>query len=152
MPTESEQMQVLEMISQGKITAAQGEELLKALAVSSPRPKAPPARLDPAGVAATGYSPNEGASLAAELRKLGIERVRLSELQEMRLHNVTPAFIREIAALGFEDVELDELVNLRIQGIDPEYIRELRAAGLTDLDFDEMIECSHHHVTPDYLR
>ncbi|MCX6034664.1 MAG: hypothetical protein NTV38_06780, partial [Chloroflexi bacterium] len=68
----SEHMQVLDLISQRKITAAEGEELLKALAASTPKPRLQPVRVDPVAVAAAGYSPNEGASLAAELRKLGI--------------------------------------------------------------------------------
>ena len=72
MAVQSEQMLVLDLISQGKISAADGEELLKALAASTPKPKPQPVRVDPAGVAATGYSPTEGANLAAELRKLGI--------------------------------------------------------------------------------
>ena len=44
MPMETEKMQILEMIAQGKITAGEGEQLLDALAASDPQPKAVPPR------------------------------------------------------------------------------------------------------------
>ena len=39
----------------------------------------------------------------------GIERLTLSDLQEMQTHNVTPEFIREILALAIDRFETDKV-------------------------------------------
>ena len=34
----------------------------------------------------------------------------------MRIHGVTPEFIRDLRALGYKDLSVDDLVKLRIHG------------------------------------
>jgi hypothetical protein len=36
----------------------------------------------------------------------------------MKIHGVTPAFIRELRQAGFDDVPVDKLVDMRIHGVD----------------------------------
>jgi hypothetical protein len=40
----------------------------------------------------------------------------------MRIHGVSPEFIREVRSTGFKDISLSKLVEFRIHGVDKEYI------------------------------
>jgi hypothetical protein len=44
----------------------------------------------------------------------------------MRIHGVTPRFIRVVREAGFRDTSPDALVRMKIHGIGPEYVRRNR--------------------------
>jgi hypothetical protein len=48
------------------------------------------------------------ASLVAALREAGIDRLTLSDVQEMQIHNITPEYIREMTTLGIHPANLSE--------------------------------------------
>ena len=58
----------------------------------------------------------------------------------MRLHRVTPGFIREIHDAGYKTVTLEQLVRMRIHRVDGEFIRQLQADGYRDLTVADVID------------
>ena len=46
----------------------------------------------------------------------------------------------------------DQIVEMRIHGVSPEFVREMGESGLGDLSFDDLIEMGTHGVDPDYIR
>ena len=47
----------------------------------------------------------------------------------LRIHGVTPAFVKEIRGLGYTDLTLDDFVKMRIHGVTPQFIKELKDLG-----------------------
>ena len=124
-----ERLMILDMISEGKITAAEGEELFRALDVTDdpsaesadpmpapPQPPFPPlAPLPP-------LSPRrqrDSADLVAALKSAGIDHVTLSDVQEMQDHGLTSEYINEMLALGIEPDGLGEWIHMRNHDISP---------------------------------
>jgi arginase family enzyme len=59
---------------------------------------------------------------------------------KMRIHRVTPAFIREIHEVGFKAVTMDQLVRMRIHRVDAQFIRHLQADGYQNLSVSDVID------------
>jgi hypothetical protein len=44
----------------------------------------------------------------------------------MRIHGVTPEFIRDLQTLGFRIVSADDLVSMRIHGVSIDYVKKMQ--------------------------
>jgi hypothetical protein len=64
----------------------------------------------------------------------------VGELVKMRIHRVTPAFIRDIHGVGFKAVTQEQLVKMRIHRVDAEFIRQLQADGYQNLTVPDVID------------
>jgi hypothetical protein len=61
--------------------------------------------------------------------------------------------VRAIEELGYHGVSADDLVAMRIHGVTPEYIRQMRQIGLTGkVSVDDWIALRIHGVDPDEAR
>ncbi len=107
------------------------------------------------------------------MRSLGYKDLRVDDLVKLRIHGVSPAFIREMRDLGYKDLALerrradahprrhdrirqgaarprlqqragDDLVKMRIHGVTPEFIRDVNAAGFKNMSADDLVDFSIH--------
>jgi len=81
---------------------------------------------------------------SGRLQREGYASVSLENLVRMRIHGVTPSFIRELKDLGYGGVKATKLVQFRIHGVDADFIRDAKAAGFKDLDEDDLVDLSIH--------
>ena len=65
---------------------------------------------------------------------------------ELRIHNVTPKFMRELIELGFDEVEVDEIVEMSIHHVTPRFIREMRGKYGEALTLDQLLDMRLHGV------
>ena len=57
---------------------------------------------------------------------LGYDSIPLDRLAEMRIHGVTPGFIRELEELGYDGLPIERLVEMRIHGATPDFARSMQ--------------------------
>jgi beta-lactamase regulating signal transducer with metallopeptidase domain len=60
------------------------------------------------------------------------------------------SFLEEMDKAGYHGLSVDQLIALKIHGVTPEYIRDMRAAGLQPTP-DQLVEMKIHGVTPQYM-
>jgi beta-lactamase regulating signal transducer with metallopeptidase domain len=93
---------------------------------------------------------NKKESYLDAMEAAGFKNLTVDELISMKIHGVTPGFVKEIHEMGLQPTP-DELVGMRVQGITPEYIREMRTFD-SNLNIDELIGMKVQGVTPEYIR
>jgi beta-lactamase regulating signal transducer with metallopeptidase domain len=84
------------------------------------------------------------------LKSAGLDNLTVDQLIAMKIHGVTPDYVRQLHQLGLKP-GVDELIAFRIHGVTPEYIRDMRAAGFT-LSADKLIAMKVQGVTPGYVK
>ena len=70
---------------------------------------------------------------------------------ELRIHNVTPRFVREIRELGFDRLDVEELVEMSIHHVTPRFIREMRNKFDDQLSIEQLVEMRIHGIDEDML-
>ena len=58
----------------------------------------------------------------------------------MRIHKVTPQFIRSIHEVGYRTISIDQLVKMRIHKVDAQFIKDLQADGYKNLTASDVID------------
>jgi len=81
----------------------------------------------------------------------GARALTAEELDDFRVHGVTPEYVRSIAALGYERAAPEDIVSLRIHGVTASDIAEMnRLFGKQPLEDHASFKI--HGVTPDAVR
>jgi beta-lactamase regulating signal transducer with metallopeptidase domain len=85
------------------------------------------------------------------LQSAGLKDLTVDEIIALKIHGVTPDYIRELRAAGIE-ASSPELVSLKIHQVTPDYIRGLAAAGLTNLHVHDYLAAKVQGITPEFIQ
>ncbi len=85
------------------------------------------------------------------LQSAGLKDLQVDEIIALKIHGVTPDYIRELRAVGIE-ASSPELVALKIHGVTPEYVRGLTAAGLSNLHVRDYLAAKIQGITPEFIQ
>jgi beta-lactamase regulating signal transducer with metallopeptidase domain len=123
------------------------------MVAAMPAPKAPPtpkAPATPKSQSTTTAGAEEGGSYIGGLQAAGLKDLTVDEIIALKIHGVTPEYIREMRAAGL-DANSREWVSLKIQDVSPEFVRALTAAGLTNLRIGEYLSAKVQGITPEFV-
>jgi beta-lactamase regulating signal transducer with metallopeptidase domain len=93
----------------------------------------------------------QGGSYIEGLQSAGLKDLTVDEIIALKIHGVTPDYIRDMRAAGV-DASGPELVSLKIQEITPEFVRGLAAAGLTGLHVHDYLAAKIQGITPEFIQ
>src|SRR5215831_2485027 len=146
-PVQEERTMVLEMLSAGKITIEQANQLIDALEVK------PLSAAEEWPMKRQGF---EGRGPVQEDReRQEVPRpvqFNFDQIIELSEHEVDPAYLKGLREAGLSDLTVEQIIELSEHEIEPGYIKALREGGLSNLTFEEVIELSEHEVDPAYLK
>jgi len=117
-------------------------------------PKAPPtpkAPATPKAPSAPTADSGEGGSYIGGLQSAGLKDLSVDEIIALKIHGVTPEYIREMRAAGLE-ANTRELVALKVQDVTPEFVSGLAAAGLTNLHIHDYLSAKVQGITPEFAQ
>ena len=121
---------------------------LAAAPKAPPTPKAPAA---PKAPSASTADSGEGGSYIGGLQSAGLKDLTVEEIIALKIHGVTPEYIREMRAAGLE-ANSRELVTLKVQDITADFVSGLAAAGLTNLRAHEYVSLKVQGITPEFAQ
>ncbi len=124
----TESMQVLKMLSEGKISVEDANRLLMALDG------------DTASGTATAHERR------VERQDPFFMQLTPKQLSELRMHNVTPEYVRAMRSIGYPNISVSHLIALRTHGVEPSYVQALREAGYLDLVPEHLIQLRIHGI------
>jgi beta-lactamase regulating signal transducer with metallopeptidase domain len=96
-------------------------------------------------------SHDEGGSYIEGLQSAGLKDLTVDQIISLKIHGVTPDYIRELRAAGVE-ASASDLVALKIHEITAEYVRGLTAAGLANLRVHDYLAAKIQGVTPEFIQ
>jgi propanediol dehydratase small subunit len=96
-------------------------------------------------------SNEERGSYIEGLQSAGLKDLTVDQIISMKIHGVTPDYIRELRAAGVE-AGASDLVALKIHEVTPEYVRGLAAAGLASLRVRDYLAAKIQGVTPEFIQ
>jgi len=96
-------------------------------------------------------SSEQRGSYIESLQSAGLKDLSVDEIIALKIHGVTPDYIRELRAAGIEP-STPELVALKIHEVTPEYVRGLAAAGLTNLRVRDYLAAKIQGITPEFIQ
>jgi bla regulator protein blaR1 len=113
---------------------------------ANPKPAAAP---KPASAAAPTAAPRSG-SFIAQMKSAGFDNLDVDHLIALKVHDVTPEYVRSLRAAGFEP-DVEEVIGMKSQDVTPEYIEQIRALGFKP-SADEVIAMKVHDITPEFVK
>jgi bla regulator protein blaR1 len=90
-------------------------------------------------------------SYIESLQSAGLKDLTVDEIIALKIHGITPDYIREMRAVGLE-ANSPELVSLKIHQVTPEYVQGLAAAGLNNLHVRDYLAAKIQGITPEFVQ
>ena len=81
-----------------------------------------------------------------------LARVTPDQLVSLRVHNVTPARLREYTRMGYGNLDCNQLIDWAGHGVSPSYIRSLAAEGYARLSPSQLTTFRVMGVTPRFIK
>lgn len=91
-----------------------------------------------------------GASYIDQMKSVGLDKLDVDQLIALKVHDVTPEYVRAMRAAGFE-LDAEQIAAMKSQDVTPEYVAQIRALGFKP-DADEIVGMKVHDVTPEFVK
>jgi beta-lactamase regulating signal transducer with metallopeptidase domain len=114
--------------------------------VSPQSPQSPQSSRSPSSPTSSPSAP----SFIQEMNSVGLTNLDVDTLVALRVHGVSPAFVRDIRSTGLNP-DTDALLAMKIHGVSPAFVKEVRDMGFNP-ESDELIAMKVHGITPDYVK
>jgi hypothetical protein len=99
---------------------------------------------------AHGVTPQVHAEYAAAYPRL--RKVTPDQLVSLKVHNVTPARLREYTQLGYGNLDCNRIIEWAVHGVTPNFIRSLAAEGYASLTPGQLTDFRVMGVTPRFIQ
>lgn len=76
----------------------------------------------------------------------------LRRLVDLKIHEITPEYVRGLKEAGYPNLQTWQLVELKVHDIEPEYVQGLHASGYRHLPPYQITQFRIHDITPEWLR
>ena len=73
-------------------------------------------------------------------------------LMDLKVHDITPEYVRGMKNAGYPNLQTWQLVELRVHGIEPDYVQGLHDSGYRHLPPYQITQFRVHGITPEWLR
>lgn len=93
-----------------------------------------------------------GRRFATEAADLGYTGLSPEQLDAMKAHGVSAAYVAEMAASGYGGLPADALINFRLLGVDSGYVSEMRKLGYGALPPNTVIDFRLYGVDSAYIK
>ena len=161
---------ILEMLTSGRVTVEQADQLLEALDSASTAGSREPVtgtggwqrregeRADGYGASLTPAQLIElrnhdvSGAFVQQMRAAGQSELSVADLIVLHDHDVTPRFVRDLREAGFAELTRDDLIALRNHDIDAAFLREMRSVGLAAASPAQLIALHDHGVDATFVR
>ncbi|MGA2646515.1 MAG: M56 family metallopeptidase [Candidatus Sulfotelmatobacter sp.] len=117
---------------------------------STPAPAPTPAAKPSAARPQASAQPAVSGSYIDGLKAAGLEDLTVDQLIAMKIHDITPEYVRGLHDQGLHP-NADDLIAMRIHGVTPEYIHDVRGLGFNP-DQDQLVAMKIHEIYADYVR
>ncbi|MEO8175089.1 MAG: M56 family metallopeptidase [Sphingomicrobium sp.] len=97
-----------------------------------------------------GVTPQYAAAIRAASPRLA--QVGTADLVALKIHGVSPAYVRELEASGLRGLSPGEITSAAIQGVDGRFLRSMAAVGYPRLSLQDAIAMRIQGVTPEFVR
>jgi beta-lactamase regulating signal transducer with metallopeptidase domain/sporulation protein YlmC with PRC-barrel domain len=114
------------------------------------RAQRPAAPAQPAIPAKPAAPTTRAGSFIEDMKAAGYDNLDVDELVAMKVHGITPDYIRGMRATGL-DPDIGEIIGMKIQGITPEYVQKVRDMGFAP-GANELIAMKVQDITPEYVK
>jgi beta-lactamase regulating signal transducer with metallopeptidase domain len=114
---------------------------------ANPRPAMAP---KPTAETSDARPTRNGASYIDQMKSVGLDNLDVDQLVALKVHDVTPEYVRAMRAAGFE-LDAEQIAAMKSQDVTPEYVAQIRALGFKP-DADEIVGMKVHDVTPEFVK